>query len=147
MATAILYYSRTGATDTYCKWLAKDLNNDGEETDIFRINEVKERGMMNCVLFGTRQAAKARKSKIIRPDIDWSKYKNVVIAGPIWNGNPAPAVNSIIELLPPRKRVTLILVSKDGTHVAAYAQNKIREKRCAVTEVLSLKRTEALLEE
>jgi flavodoxin len=141
MAIAILYYSYGGSTRTYCKWLAKDVG-----ADLYEVVEPKRRNPVSVMLFGTDQAKKGRASKIIMPEIDWDEYEDIVIAGPIWNANPAPAVNAIIDRLPPRKNVTLILVSTAGTYVAEYAQGLIRKKGCTVSEVLSLKREEALLE-
>ncbi len=109
MKHAILYYSFGGATRAEALKRAADSG-----ADVFEILEIKKRGLFSAFLSGCPQAL-SRKASAIRPlEIDWSAYDEVTLMAPIWAGNPAPAFNAALELIPKDKLLHIILCSGGG---------------------------------
>lgn len=110
MKTLILYYSYKGSSEKKAKELAKELG----DCDLCKVEEVKKRSMFGAVMSGCPKAAKRKTSKIKPVSCDFKKFEKVILVAPIWNGFPAPAFNSMVELLPSGKDVELYLCSSGG---------------------------------
>ncbi|MDR1796900.1 MAG: hypothetical protein LBR44_05560 [Clostridiales Family XIII bacterium] len=139
MAKAVLFYSLGGTTRKYCEGLAQSTG-----SDLIEVFEKKQRSKLSAFLPGCIQAAGGKASEIVPPDADISQYDDIYIAGPIWGGNPAPAVNAIIGLLPAGRRVILIVVSGRGGYTAQRAVNAIEARGCQVQGVVSPSTKEVL---
>jgi len=129
MATAILYYSLTGTTKAFAEKRAEETG-----ADIFEVCEVKKRNGFTAFIPGCCQSMALKSSAIIAPDVDLNAYDEIVIMGPIWAGKPAPAVNSIIGLLPAGKSVSLVCNAGGGTGNLEKTAALITAKGCAVKE-------------
>ena len=106
MKTLIIYYSYTGKTRAIAEELAKK-----ESADIVEVKEKKTRSKFNAYVFGCFAAMRQKKADLEPFNIDFSVYKKIIIAMPIWAGSPAPPFNNIIELLPNDKTIELIMTS------------------------------------
>lgn len=132
MSKVILFYSYSGKT----KKLAAELA-EKEGAELIEIKESKKRSPIGTVIPGVFQAMGMKASKIVQPDIDLNMYDEIVIAGPIWAGHAAPAVNAIIDMLPQGKQVTLILLSGGSGYDPASYVDAIKNKDCVVKETLA----------
>jgi len=63
---------------------------------------------------GGSQAMKRKTVEILPLDVNLRDYERIIIGCPVWGGCPAPAFNSVLELLPAGKEVELFLCSGGG---------------------------------
>ncbi|WP_051650846.1 flavodoxin family protein [Lachnoclostridium phytofermentans] len=118
--TLVMYYSFTGHTKEMAEKQAKKNNADSVE-----IKESKKRSKWNAYLKGCVQARKQSSTKIDEVNIDFTKYERILIGAPIWAGYPAPAFNSMIDMIPSGKEVELFFLSGSGS--TAKTRNKIKK--------------------
>ena len=133
MSTVILYYSLSGITKAYAEKTAAEAG-----SDLYEINEVKKRNSFTAFFPGIFHAMQCKCSAIITPRTDLAVYDEIMIMGPIWAGHPAPAVNSIINLLPAGKAVSLVCLSSGGGYDLSKTATLITEKGCIVKETRCL---------
>lgn len=102
LKTLILFYSFGGKTR---KW-AKEYAAANESTDEVEIKERCGRNIVTAFLPGCPQAMKRKGTAIHTADAadDLSVYDKFIVAAPIWAGFPAPAFNSILQLIPKGKK-------------------------------------------
>jgi len=131
MATAIFYYSLSGTTKAYAEKQAEETG-----ADLFEVREVKKRNGFTAFIPGCCLSMSMKCSAIVPPEVDLAAYDEIVIMGPIWAGKPAPAVNSIIELLPSGKTVSLICQSGRGGIDLSKTAALITAKGCNVKETV-----------
>ena len=131
MSTAILYYSLSGTTKALAEKQAAETG-----ADIFEVCEVKKRNGFTAFIPGCCLAMGMKSSKIVPPETDLSSYDEIVIMGPIWAGKPAPAVNSIIDLLPAGKSVSLVCTSGSGGYDLLKTAELVKAKDCTVKEII-----------
>lgn len=109
MKTAVVYYSFKGSTKKYAEALAAGL-----DADIFEVKEAKARNTFDAYFNGSREA-RMQKSVILQGcRLNLEPYEKIIIAAPVWAGMPAPAFNSIADILPIGKRVEIVLISGGG---------------------------------
>ena len=109
MKPVILYYSFGGATRAEAQKRAASSG-----ADVIEVVESKKRGIFSAFLSGCPQAL-GRKASAIQPlSIDWSAYDDVTLMAPVWAGNPAPAFNAALELVPKDKTLHIVLCSGGG---------------------------------
>ena len=133
MKELILYYSFGGTTKRHAEERAEK---DGAE--LREIKEVSKRNKFTVWIPGVFQAGRNAKTPI-EPIGDLDSYDQIVLAGPIWAGNVAPAINSAAELLPKDSKVALLLVSGSGKGYGEKLAETIRANGSEVTEVTNIK--------
>ena len=133
MSTAIFYYSLSGKTKAYAEKTAKETG-----AELFEICEVKKRNGFTAFFPGVFQAGGMKRTTIATPEADFSAFDEILIMGPIWAGHPAPAVNSIIDLLPAGKSVSLICISGRGGYDLSKTAALITARDCNVKETRCL---------
>ena len=131
MTTIILYYSLSGKTKTLAEKQAAETG-----ADVIEVREVKPHKGFSAFIPGCCQAMALKSSAIVPLETDLSAYDEIVIMGPIWAGKPAPAVNSIIGLLPAGKTVSLHCTAGSGEANLSKTAALITEKGCTVKETL-----------
>ena len=109
MATAIFYYTLGGFTRKVATKLAEEQN-----ADLFEIKEKKHRTLLRAFVPGCAESMQMKKVPIKPIDCDFSKYDYFIIAAPVWAGYPAPALHSMLELLPQNAKLEIIAVSGKG---------------------------------
>lgn len=119
MKTLIIYYSYSGKTKSFAEKKAKEL-----DAEICEVKEKKSRSKFSAFVFGSFGAMKQMGSEIKPLGVDLTPYEKIVIAGPIWAGFPAPAVNTVISLLPEGKNVEVYFTSGSGK---SNGQEKVKE--------------------
>jgi flavodoxin len=138
MKTLIIYYSYSGKTKVFAEKKAHEL-----DAKACQVMEKKARSKFNAYVLGSHAAMRQKQSGIIPLDVDLMDYDKIVIAGPIWAGLPAPAVNSIISLLPTGKEVEVYFTSGSGKSKGQEkVKNLILEKGCSVSGYHDIKESE-----
>ena len=129
MKQLIIYYSYTGKTKQWAQQTAKET-----DAELVEVKELKDRSKFNAYVFGSLSARKQKNPSIQPISVDFSQYEKILIAGPIWAGFPAPAINAIIELLPAEKQVALVFTSGGGSSGSSREKTEalIRRKGCTV---------------
>lgn len=106
MKTIVLYYTFGGSTKEEAERLADELG-----AQACRVRERRGRSLVGSFIPGGLQARRRRKVKIRPVEADLGAFDRIVIGCPVWAAYPAPAFNSIVELLPPGKEVEVFLCS------------------------------------
>lgn len=138
MKTVIIYYSYSGKTRAFATKKAVEI-----DADIYEVTEKNPRSKFKAYLFGSFDAMKQKASEISPLTIDLESYEHIILAAPIWAGFPAPAMNSVIALLPSGKDVELYLTSGSGK---SSGEEKVKalivERACTVTGYHDIKESE-----
>jgi len=124
---AILYYTFTG----YTQKAAYELQQD-EGGDVYEVKESQPRTKKDAYLRGCTQAANLEAVPIEPVECDFSQYDFFVLMAPVWGGYPAPALYSMLELLPKGAKIEIIAVSGSGN------SSRCREKVCALVNRMGL---------
>ena len=132
MANAIFYYSLSGKTKSVAEKMAAETG-----AELFEIREIKKRNGFTAFFPGVFQAGGLKSTAIQPLGTDLSSYDEITIMGPIWANHPAPAVNSVIALLPAGKAVSLISTSGRGNIDMSKTEALITAKGCTVKETRS----------
>lgn len=129
MKTAIIYYTFGGSTKKEAERLAAELN-----APIYRVKDTRERSLFWSFIAGSYYAMRRRTVPLRPLEADLQEYDRIIIGGPIWAGYPAPAFNSIVDLLPSGKEVELFFCSGGGDKQVSEQGNKelIEKKGCTV---------------
>ena len=109
MKQLVIFYTYSGNTKKIAEELAiKD------SADIFEIKDIKRPGKLKAYTAGIIAAMKFKAWKIIPPDIEINNYDKLIMLAPVWAGNPPPAFNAMLELLPSGKFISIKMVSASG---------------------------------
>jgi hypothetical protein len=129
MKTVILYYTFGGSTKKEAERLAEKLN-----APVHRVKEARNRSLFSSFIPGGSTAMHRRAVPILPPAVGLQDYDRIIIGCPIWAGYPAPAFNSIVELLPAGKEVEIFLCSGGGKTPRSEAGTKeiIKNKGCTL---------------
>jgi len=137
MKKLALYYSADENTKEMAKTKVKELKPDA----FAEIKEVKQRSKFNIMTAGRLEAMRQKKAEIEPLDVDMNEYGTIMIFMPLWGGNPAPAMNSVIEMLPRGKSVELYMTSPNGksANSADNTTNEVQKRGSLVTKYVDLK--------
>lgn len=135
MDTVVVYYTFGGSTKAEAEKLGTELN-----APVYRIREKRSRSLIGSFIPGGLQARKRKAVKIQPADADFDAFERIVIGCPVWAAYPAPAFNSIVELLPPGKEVEIFLCqggadmreSDEGTRA------QIEARGCKLTQIRTI---------
>ena len=121
MAKLFIYYSLTGSGDL----VSKKMLEKGYE--IRKVSEKKKmpKKFFFMVLTGGFRAGLGLKGKLVDYNNDVSKYEDVVIGSPIWNGRFPPAMNSVLKETDfSNKKLTFVFYSGSGEGKSATKKVK-----------------------
>lgn len=136
METAVIYYSFTGHTKKLAEETAQK-----ENAQLFALIETKPHSKIGAFVFGAYKAIKGKKTQLNPIAIPWENFSKIIIMMPIWGGSPAPAFNNLVEMLPPKKEVVLIMVSGGGDSQkgAQRSIGAIVDRDCELVDYKDLK--------
>ena len=109
MKKVVVYYSYSGKTKALAAELAAR-----ESADVIEVKDAKRVGKLKVYTAGIVASIRG-KAWPIEPLTDMSSYDHVYLMGPVWAGNPAPAMYAAFNQLPAGKRVSVTMVSTSGT--------------------------------
>jgi len=139
MKKLALYYSSDEQTPQIAKTKIKELNLKPDT--LAEIRETKKRSKFNIMTSGRLEAMRQKKSEIEPLEVDLNEYGTIMIFMPLWGGNPAPAMNNIIEMIPKGKSVELYMTSAKGNseNSADNTSNEVQKRGSLVTKYVDLK--------
>ena len=137
MKKLALYYSFDEKTKRIAMGKAKELKADM----VVEVKETRPRTKFNVLTSGVLEAKRQKKSEIEPLDVDFNDYGSIMIFMPVWGGNPAPALNSVIDFIPKGKEVELYMTSNNGNSEksADNTSNEIQKRGSLVTKYVDLK--------
>ena len=109
MKQLVIFYTYSGNTKKIAEELAKK-----DSADIFEIKDIKRPSKLKAYTAGIVAAIKGKAWQIDPPDIEIGDYDGLIMLAPVWAGNPPPAFNAMLELLPSGKFITIKMVSASG---------------------------------
>ncbi|WP_296783843.1 flavodoxin [Methanobrevibacter sp.] len=136
MKRIIVYYSNGGTTDLVAKTLAKNLN-----ADLARIHDLKNRNGLKNRLFASINAFRETKTDIIPAKVDLRGYDTVYFGTPTWNGNPTPAILTIIDRCDLRAKDVVLFATMDanrGDSNVSRLEEKVTLRGARVIESFTL---------
>ena len=135
MNTVVLYYTLGGSTKKEAEKLGLELG-----APVYRVKEKKNRSLIGSFIPGGYQAMKRKKTKIMPLEVDLSAFDRILIGCPVWAASPAPAFNSIVDLLPAGKEVEVFLCSggNDPRPSDEVTKAMIEAKDCKVTGIRTI---------
>ncbi len=130
MKTVIVYYTFGGSTKREAEKLGAEL-----DAPVYRVREKRNRSLIGSFIPGGLQARRRKRVKILPPDVDLTAFDRVLIGCPVWAAYPAPAFNSIVELLPAGKEVEIFLCAggNDPRESDEGTKALVGQKGCKVT--------------
>jgi multimeric flavodoxin WrbA len=139
MKKLALYYSSDEKTEEIAKTKIKELNLKPDA--LAEIKELKKRSKFNIMTSGAFEAMRQKKTDIEPLEVDMNEYGTIMIFMPVWGGNPAPAMNNILEMLPKGKSVELYMTSPNGSSAnsADNTSNEVQKRGSLVTKYVDLK--------
>ena len=135
MNTVVLYYTFGGSTKKEAEKLGSELG-----APVYRVKEKKNRSLIGSFIPGGFQAMKRKKTKILPLEVDLNAFDRILIGSPVWAASPAPAFNSIVDLLPAGKEVEVFLCSggNDPRPSDEVTKSMIEAKGCKVTRIYTI---------
>ncbi|MCL2814644.1 MAG: hypothetical protein FWD23_08595 [Oscillospiraceae bacterium] len=132
-----LYYSFDENAKKMAQTKAKELKAD----TAVEVKETKQRSKFNVMTSGALEAMRMKKAEIEPLTVNFDDYGTIILIMPAWGGNPAPAMNSIIGLIPGGKEVEIYMISPKGNSMksADNTSNEIQKRGSHVTKYVDLK--------
>jgi len=109
MKSLIIYYSLTNKTKLVSETVAKELGSDLRPL----VDKVKRKGIVGFVKSGFH-ALNAKRTKLINPDFDISKYDLILIGTPVWAGRPTPAILTLFDNLKIAGKNVIVFATMGG---------------------------------
>lgn len=136
MKRAIIYYSQGGTTDLIARTLAKNLN-----ADLIRIHDLKNREGFKNRLMASINAIREAKTDIVPAKVDLMGYDTIYFGTPTWNGNPTPAILTIIDRCDLRAKDVILFATMDanrGDSNIERLEEKVRLRGARVIESFTI---------
>ena len=136
MRRIIIYYSQGGTTDLVAKTIAKKLN-----ADLVRIHDLKNRDGFKNRLLASISAFREAKTDIIPAKVNLENYDTIYFGTPTWNGNPTPAILTIIDRCDLRAKDVILFATMDanrGESNIERLEEKVRLRGARVIESFTI---------
>lgn len=136
MPKAIIYYSNGGTTDLVAKTLAKNLN-----AKLIRIHDLKNRNGIKNRFFASINAFREVKTDIVPAKVDLRGYDTIYFGTPTWNGNPTPAILTIIDRCDLRAKDVILFATMDanrGESNISRLEEKVKLRGARVIESFTI---------
>ncbi len=109
MSKLFVYYSLSGNGDAVANYYKEN----GYEIVKLETKKPMPKSFPILIMKGGFLAGIKAKTKIVDPDVKFDNYDEIVIGSPIWNGNLASPVNTLLTLIN-GKKVDFVLYSGSG---------------------------------
>ena len=136
MATLIIYYSQGGTTELVAKTLAQNLR-----ASMVRIHDLKNREGFKNRLMASINAIREAKTDIVPAKVDLRGYDTIYFGTPTWNGNPTPAILTIIDRCDLRAKDVILFATMDanrGDSNIGRLEEKVRLRGARVIESFTI---------
>ena len=135
MKSLVLYYTFGGSTKLEAERIAAE-----QEAPVYRVREKRNRSLIGSFIPGGLQAMKRKKTKILPLEVDLSAFDRIYLGAPVWAASPAPAFNSMVDLLPAGKEVEVFLCAggDDPRPSDEVTKQMIEAKGCKLTKITTI---------
>ena len=136
MRRAIIYYSNGGTTDLVAKTIASHIN-----ADLIRIYDLKNRDGLKNRFLASISAFRESKTDIVPAKVDLTHYDTIYFGTPTWNGNPTPAILTIIDRCDLRAKDVILFATMDanrGESNIERLEEKVRLRGARVIESFTI---------
>lgn len=135
MKSVVLYYTFGGSTKREAERIG-----DEQGAPVYRIREARNRSLIGSFIPGGYQAMQRKRSRILPLEADLSAFDRIYLGAPIWAACPAPAFNSMVELLPTGKEVEVFLCSggNDPRPSDEVTKQMIEAKGCRLLKIVTI---------
>ena len=137
MKTLIIYYSNSGTTELVSKTLAYNL-----QADIVRIHDLKNREGFKNRFLSSINAFRESKTEIKPSKLDLTNYDVIYFGTPTWNGNPTPAIITIIDNCDLKAKDVILFAtmnSNRGEGNIERLKEKVKARGARVIESFTIK--------
>ena len=137
MKTLIIYYSNSGTTELVSKTLAYNL-----QADIVRIHDLKNRDGFKNRFLSSINAFRESKTEIKPSKLDLTNYDVIYFGTPTWNGNPTPAIITIIDNCDLKAKDVILFAtmnSNRGESNVERLKEKVKARGARVIESFTIK--------
>jgi flavodoxin len=109
MKSILYYYSLTGKTKLVAETLGKQSG-----ADVREIQETKKQSIFGAYITGSFAALRHKTSSIQPVDLNLKNYDTIFIGSPIWAGNCAPAINTLMEQVNLKNKNVVLFFTMGG---------------------------------
>ncbi|MCL1803895.1 MAG: hypothetical protein FWG30_09755 [Eubacteriaceae bacterium] len=109
MDSIVIYYSFSGNTRKIAEGIAAS-----EGADILEVKDAQPVGKLKAYTSGIFAARGGKQWPIQPVGKSLESYSRFILLAPIWASNPAPAFNTLLNMLPEGKTVAVKMVSMSG---------------------------------
>ena len=137
MKTMIMYYTFGGR----CKKEAEHIANETKNAVLCEIQQKKKYNIFTAFFSGCPSAMKRKSAQIKDVPYNLEDFDRIILVTPIWAGYPAPAFNSMVNLLPEGKEVEIFMCSGSGKAPKSEEGTKkmIEDKKCKLVAYHNIK--------
>lgn len=130
----VIYYSYGGSTKALAEEYAQE-----QGADVYQVDYQKRPSMLG-VIFSCPGVIAQKQAKKLKPiAVDFAKYEDITVMGPIYAGHPAKPVNNILYALPKGTAVHLRMVSSGGDSNREKVTQLVELLDCTVAEYEDVK--------
>ena len=136
MKKLIIFYSQGGTTELVARTLAKKLR-----ADLLKIHDLKNREGFKNRLMASINAIREAKTDIVPAKVDLRGYDTIYFGTPTWNGNPTPAILTIIDRCDLRAKDVILFATMDanrGDSNIGRLEEKVRLRGARVIESFTI---------
>lgn len=132
-----MYYTFGGSSRKEANRIA----DENENSVLCEIKEKKKRNIVTAFFSGCPKAIRRGSSLIQKIEYNLNNFDKIILVAPVWVGFPAPAFNSMVELLPSGKEVEVYLCSGGGETPKSKEGTCqiIKDKRCNLAAYHNIK--------
>lgn len=135
MKILTIYYSYTGTCRKAAEDIAKKRN-----TAIYEVKDKKRPSLAAAYTIGSLKAILGKTASIEPITADLNTYDRIIIVSPIWASRAAPVTNTLIEHLPPDKKIEVIMISTSGkSKCKDRITAKIKSKKSSLVRFTDMK--------
>ena len=109
MKTAVIFYSWSGRTEQLAKARAAK-----EDAQLYEIKDKNKPRALKVYTAGCFAAMRMKRTPIQPLTVPLDEYDKIIVMAPVWAGHPAPAINTVFDMLPSGKEVEICMVSASG---------------------------------
>lgn len=137
MKTIIMYYTFGGRS----KKEAERIADENKEAVLCEVKQKKKYNIITTFFSGCPKAMKRKATEITEVQYNLAAFDHIIFVAPIWAGFPAPAFNSMINLLPSGKDVEIYMCSGGGEATKSEEGTKkmIKDKNCKLIAYHNIK--------
>ena len=142
MKTLIVCYSFSGNTKKAASRLADQIG-----ADFVQLRTVGSSVRIFSLIGGMIRACCRRAQEVMPLDEHVASYQRIVVAGPVWAGRPAPALQGFIQQYALEGKITcgLLTCDNDGRGAMSFLRKELEAAQSSCANVIAIRAEPAML--